>query len=95
MRRWNQDLRQQNTEALFNGVRVRRLVNMEGFARRKQEYLEAAGAPGDLRVPPGNGVEAPKGDCREQHSIRINDQFRVCFRWKNGDAYDVEITGYH
>jgi len=84
-----------DTQALFNGVRVRRFVNMEGSARRKLEYLDAAGALEDLRVPPGNRLEALKGDRCGQHSIRINDQFRVCFHWKDGDAYDVEITDYH
>lgn len=84
-----------DTQALFNGVRVRRFVNMEGSARRKLEYLDAAGALEDLRVPPGNRLEALKGDRRGQHSIRINDQFRVYFHWKDGDAYDVEITDYH
>lgn len=81
--------------ALFNGVRVRRFVNMEGPARRKLEYLEAAAVLEDLRIPPGNRLEALKGDRRGQHSIRINDQFRVCFRWRDGDAYDVDITDYH
>lgn len=83
------------TKALFNGVRVRRFVNMEGSARRKLEYLDAAGALEDLRVPPGNRLEALKGDRSGQHSIRVNDQFRVCFRWKDGDAYNVEITDYY
>ncbi|MFI4959688.1 MAG: type II toxin-antitoxin system RelE/ParE family toxin [Lysobacterales bacterium] len=84
-----------DTKSLFNGVRVRRFVNMEGPARRKLEYLDAAGALEDLRVPPGNRLEALKGDRSGQHSIRVNDQFRVCFRWKSGDAYDVEIIDYH
>jgi len=84
-----------DAEALFNGSRVRRLVNIEGPARRKLEYLDAAGALDDLRVPPGNRLEALKGDRAGQYSIRINDQFRICFGWKRGDAYDVEITDYH
>ena len=84
-----------DTEALFNGTRVRRFVNVEGPARRKLEYLNAAGTLGDLRVPPGNRLEALKGSRAGQHSIRVNDQFRVCFRWKGGDAYEVEITDYH
>jgi len=84
-----------DAEALFNGLRVRRFVNIQAVARRKLEYLEAAAALGDLRVPPGNRLEALKGDRVGQHSIRINDQFRVCFRWKGGDAFDVEITDYH
>ncbi len=84
-----------DAESLFNGVRVRRFVNIEGSARRKLEYLDAAGALEDLRVPPGNRLEALNGNRSGQHSIRVNGQFRVCFRWKSGDAYDVEITDYH
>lgn len=84
-----------DTEALFNGVRVRRFVNMEGSPRRKLEYLDAAGVLKDLRVPPGNRLKALEGDRSGQHSIRVNDQFCVCFRWKGGDAYNVEITDYH
>jgi proteic killer suppression protein len=84
-----------DTESLFSGVRVRRFVNVEGPARRKLEYLDAADALDDLRVPPGNRLEALKGDRSGQHGIRVNDQFRVCFHWKNGDAYDVEIIDYH
>lgn len=84
-----------DTEGLFNGVRIRRLVNIEGAARRKLEYLDAAGALEDLRVPPGNRLEALKGNRAGQYSIRVNDQFRVCFRWQEGDAYAVEICDYH
>lgn len=84
-----------DTEALFNGMRVRRFVNIEGPARRKLEYLDAAKVLEDLRAPPGNRLEALKGDRSGQHSIRVNDQFRVCFRWKDANAYDVEITDYH
>lgn len=84
-----------DVEWLFNGVRVRRFVNIERSARRKLEYLDAAGALDDLQSPPGNRLEALKGDRSGQHSIRVNDQFRICFRWKSGDAYDVEITDYH
>lgn len=57
--------------------------------------IDAAGRLDDLKVPPGNRLEALKGDRAGQHSIRINDQFRVCFVWKAGDAYDVEIVDYH
>ena len=83
-----------DTEALFNDARVRRFVNIEKPARRKLEYLDAAAALDDLRVPPGNRLEALRGDRRGQHSIRVNDQFRVCFRWSDGDACDVEICDY-
>lgn len=84
-----------DTEALANGERVRRWVNIEGVARRKLTQLQAAATLDFLRVPPGNRLEALKGDRAGQHSIRINDQFRVCFIWKDGDAYDVEICDYH
>ena len=57
--------------------------------------LNAATNVTDLRVPPGSRLEALKGDRKGQHSIRVNDQYRVCFRWRNGDAFDVEIVDYH
>jgi proteic killer suppression protein len=85
----------EDTEALFSGVRVRRFVNIEGPARRKLEYLDSAAALKDLRAPPGNRLETLKGDRAGQHSIRVNDQFRVCFHWQDGDAYGVEICDYH
>ncbi len=84
-----------NTEALFNDRGVRRFRNIERVARRKLLYLQRAIRIQDLRVPPGNRLEALKGDRKGQHSIRINDQWRICFRWKNGDALDVEIVDYH
>ena len=63
--------------------------------RRKLEMLETAKKLADLKIPPGNRLEALKGDRRGQHSIRINDQWRLCFRWQNGDAYNVEIVDCH
>ncbi len=84
-----------DTESLFQGARTRRFANIEGPARRKLEYLDATVVLDDLRAPPGNRLEALKGDRAGQHSIRVNDQFRICFRWKHGDAYEVEITDYH
>jgi proteic killer suppression protein len=83
------------TEALFNGDRVKRWVNIETVAIRKLAMLNRAGRLDDLRVPPANRLEALKGDRAGQHSIRINDQFRVCFKWQDGDAYNVEIVDYH
>jgi len=68
---------------------------MERIARRKLLHLNAAKTLGDLRSPPGNRLEALRGDRAEQHSIRINDQWRICFRWVDGDAWDVEIVDYH
>ncbi len=64
-------------------------------ARRKLEMLEAAEVLHDLKVPPGNRLETLHGDRRGQHSIRINDQYRICFTWKEGAAEDVEIVDYH
>ncbi len=61
----------------------------------KLEILDAAEAVGDLRIPPGNRLEKLSGDREGQHSIRINQQWRICFLWDNGDAYEVEIVDYH
>ena len=83
------------TQALARGQSVRRFVAIEAVARRKLRQLEIAGRLDDLRVPPGNRLEALRGNRKGQFSIRINDQFRVCFRWKDGDAYEVEIVDYH
>lgn len=84
-----------DTEALSKGEPVKRFVNIAAVARRKLRQLEIAGQLIDLRVPPGNRLEALKGDRAGQHSIRVNDQFRVCFRWKDTGAEDVEIVDYH
>jgi proteic killer suppression protein len=83
-----------DTESLFNGARVRRFVNIESVARRKLEMVAAAKKLEDLRSPPGNRLEALKGNRAGQYSIRVNDQFRVCFRWNDG-AENVEIVDYH
>jgi proteic killer suppression protein len=83
-----------DTQSLFNGTRVRRFVNIEAVARRKLEMVAAAKKLEDLRCPPGNRLEALKGDRAGQHCIRINDQFRVCFIWSDG-AENVEIVDYH
>jgi toxin HigB-1 len=84
-----------DTRALSKGERVRRFANIAAVARRKLRQLEIAGRLDDLRVPPGNRLEALKGDRAGQHSIRVNDQFRVCFRWTDTGAEDVEIVDYH
>lgn len=84
-----------DTKALSKGQRIKRFVNLENVARRKRRQSEVAGQLGDLRVPPGNRLEALRGDRAGQHSIRVNDQFRVCFRWTEGGAEDVEIVDYH
>ena len=80
------------TESLSKGIRVRRFVNIEAAARRKLRQLEIASRLEDLRVPPGNRLEALKGRRSGQYSIRINDQWRVCFRWADAGADDVEIV---
>ena len=84
-----------DTQALSKGERVKRFGNISTVARRKLRQLEIAARLDDLRVPPGNRLEALKGDRAGQHSIRINDQFRVCFRWTAAGAEDVEIVDYH
>ena len=84
-----------DTEALYGRHRVKRFVNIESVARRKLRQLEIAARLNDLRVPPGNRLEALKGDRSGQYSIRINDQWRVCFRWKEGVVENVEIVDYH
>jgi len=88
--------RDNETEKIFNRLVSRKLPqNIQHLARRKLVILDAATELNTLRVPPGNRLEALKGDRKGQHSIRINEQWRICFRWKAGDAYDVEIADYH
>jgi len=84
-----------DTEALFHDILVVRLKAIERQARRKLLYLHRARNLQDLQQPPGNHLEALKGDRKGQHSIRINDQWRICFTWKDADAHDVEIVDYH
>ena len=87
--------RSAETEALASGRRVKRFASIETVARRKLRQLQIAGRLDDLRVPPGNRLEALKGKRAGQHSIRVNDRFRVCFRWTPAGAEDVEIVDYH
>ena len=84
-----------DTETLFNDSEVRRFKNIERVARRKLLYLHRTIVLQDLRVPPGNRLEALKGNRKGQHSIRINDRWRLCFLWKDGEALNVEIVDYH
>ena len=84
-----------DTEAVAKGERIKRFAGIAAVARRKLRQLQIAGRLEDLRVPPGNRLEALKDDRKGQHSIRINDQWRICFRWQGGDAFDVEIVDYH
>ena len=88
------------TEDIFNRADTKRARKvcpsvLWNIARRKLEWLDSAGSLEDLRVPPGNRLEALKKDRRGQHSIRINDQYRVCFTWAEAGPTDVEITDYH
>ena len=83
-------------EKIWDGTSSRRLpAGIQQVARRKLRMLNNAMTLDDLRVPPANRLEALKGDMKGQHSIRINDQWRLCFRWKQGDAHDVAIVDYH
>lgn len=88
--------RDKATEKVFNRDYSRKLPeNIQHLARRKMVILDAATELATLRIPPGNRLEGLKGDRKGYHSIRINDQWRICFKWKAGDAYDVEIVDYH
>ena len=87
--------RSTDTEALFKDRPVAQFRAIERPARRKLLYLNQARSLRDLLVPPGNRLEALKADRKGQHSIRINDQWRICFRWQEGHAYNVEIVDYH
>lgn len=82
------------TEKIFNGIRSRQFQGIERMAIRKLFQLHAASSLHDLRSP-GASLEALRGSRAGQHTIRINDKYRVCFVWRNGDAYDVEVTDYH
>lgn len=85
-----------STEKVWQRQHVRNLAHeLQRAARRKLIQLNSAVTLEDLKAPPGNRLKPLKGDRQEQHSIRINDQFRICFRWNDGHAYDVEITDYH
>jgi proteic killer suppression protein len=88
--------RNKTTEAVFNGESPKGFpADLVNVARRKLRYLNAADDLSDLRSPPGNRLEALAGDRKGQHSIRINDQFRVCFVWTAEGPADVEIVDYH
>ena len=88
--------RDRETERVFRRERTRRLdPDVQRMAQRKLAVLDAAESLADLHVPPGNRLEKLSGDREGQHSIRINDQWRICFRWRDGDAVDVEIADYH
>jgi proteic killer suppression protein len=88
--------RDKEAEAIFRREPVKRIPPpVQRPALRKLVLLDAAESLDDLRVPPGNRLEKLSGDREGEYSIRINDQWRICFRWEDGDAYEVEITDYH
>jgi proteic killer suppression protein len=84
-----------DTERLYGGGLIKRFEQFARSAERKLRIIDDAHQLNDLRVPPNNRLEALKGIRKGQFSIRINDQFRICFVWRNGDAHDVEIVDYH
>jgi len=91
-----QTFRDQATAQLFQRHSSRRFPpNLHRIAWRKLAVLNAAERPDDLRVPPGNRLEKLSGDREGQYSIRINERWRICFRWYEGNAYEVEVTDYH
>jgi len=83
------------TEKVFQRRRSRKFGAIQRVALRKLLVVDAAGSLSDLRIPPSNRLEKLSGDREGQYSIRINDQWRLCFRWRSGDAHDVEIVDYH
>jgi proteic killer suppression protein len=88
--------RDKHTEGIFLRERSRKLpLDVQRIAQRKLVMLDAADSLQDLRVPPGDRLEKLSGDRDGQHSIRVNDQWRICFRWEEGHAHDVEVTDYH
>jgi proteic killer suppression protein len=95
-----QSFRNQQTEDVFNGRTNKKAaktlpLKLWRVAGRKLDQINRAAELGYLEIPPGNRLEALKGDRKGQHSIRINDQYRICFRWADDGAHDVEITDYH
>ncbi len=88
--------RDKDAEKIFRREPVRKLApKLQRLAQRKRAVLDAAENLNDLRIPPGNRLEKLTGDRKGQYSIRINDKWRICFRWREGDAHDVEIADYH
>ena len=91
-----QSFKDSETERIFNRQRSRKLPsNIQQVALRKLRMINRAMTLNDLRIPPANRLEKLKGARKGQYSIRINDQWRICFEWQDGDAYDVEIVDYH
>lgn len=96
---YNQNLivsfRESETKTLFQTGRSRKFRSIERVAKRKLDAVNTAGKLVDLRVPPGNRLEALRGNRAGQHSVRVNDQYRICFVWAEGGPQNVEITDYH
>ena len=90
-----ESFKNKDTESFFEGKRIKRFVNFSDIAQRKLQQIDSAATLDFLRSPPGNRLEALAGDRKGQHSIRINDQWRICFIWKDSAAHDVEIVDYH
>lgn len=90
-----QSFRCPDTERLFQRERVARFADIQSAALRRLDALDSATTLRDLLARPSNRLEALKRDRAGQHSIRINDQYRICFRWHEGNAYDIEIVDYH
>jgi toxin HigB-1 len=90
-----QSFRSKDTEALFRGIVVPRFQHFKAVALRKLDMLEAAENLSDLRAPPANRLEALAGDRKGQHSIRINDHYRLCLVWTDAGPADLEIVDYH
>ena len=90
-----QSFKDNNTAELFREGKSRRWSGIASVAGRKLDMIHAAATLNDLRVPPGNRLEALAGDRKGQHSIRINDQYRICFVWREDGVHEVEITDYH
>ena len=84
-----------DTEKLFNDFNVKKFRSISKIARIKLELLNATVSLNSLRISPGNRLEQLKGKRKGQHSVRINNQWRICFIWRDDDAYDVEIVDYH
>jgi proteic killer suppression protein len=85
----------EETRRIFDREPSRRFGSLARIVLRKLLQIDASTHLEALRMPPGNRLEALRGDLEGQHSIRVNDQFRICFRWRDGDAYEVEVTDYH
>jgi proteic killer suppression protein len=90
-----QSFKDEDTRELYERGSNKRWASIQGVARRKLDQIEASINLSDLRVPPGNRLEPLKGDRKGRYSIRINDQYRICFIWRVDGAYEVEITDYH